>query len=122
MRKYLTVGGPRLAREVGKRAEQARLLTIINLLQSYLSIVRECLLSLSAQHKCLWFLRSCHGCMLRRIHGILSAAATGRVGRFSQAVVCEDQGRKKLTSSSYFEALPLERLVFSFDVFFACSF
>jgi len=42
-----------------------RALTIVNLLQSYLSILWKGLLSLSAQHERLWNLLSGHSCILR---------------------------------------------------------
>lgn len=41
--------------------------TIINLLQSNLCIVWQCLLSFCAQHESLWFLRCSH-CACLRIH------------------------------------------------------
>ncbi len=54
------------------------LLTVVNLLQSYLSIVWQGLLSLRAQHERLWFLR-CHGRMLGIHHEHLPLRGCGRL-------------------------------------------
>lgn len=43
-------------------------LTVVNLLQGDLSVMWERLLRLGAQHESLWFLGSCHGCILRIHH------------------------------------------------------
>ena len=50
--------------------DQVEALTIIDLLQRYLSILWQALLSFTAQHEGLWLLRRCHRRMMLGIHHV----------------------------------------------------
>ena len=45
-------------------------LTIIDLLKSYLSVLRQTLLGFTAQHEGLWFLRRSHSRMMLGVHHV----------------------------------------------------
>ncbi len=72
MRKYFTARGPVSGR--WRRAGERPLLTVVNLLQSDLSIVWQGLLGFCAQHERLGLLR--RNASMLRVHGEWTAAAT----------------------------------------------
>jgi hypothetical protein len=81
--------------------------TIVDLLQSYLSILGEALLGFTAQHEGFWLLRRRHGRMMLRIHHVRHSNFESKQRLSGRRVVMMMRWRDTADRSVLNETLPI---------------